>query len=96
MHLHMQAGVATHRALPDKADAQRAIRKATCHEPYIGHKQLMAYHLCLLEFGHRHQWMGEPGLLFHSACLRVPSNSCSVPQCPPPSPAQQNNSNIAH
>ncbi|KAL4858396.1 Glycosyltransferase family 92 protein [Chlorella vulgaris] len=54
---YIKAGVATHRALPEKADAQRAIRKATCHEPYIGHKQLMAYHLCLLEFGHRHQWM---------------------------------------
>jgi hypothetical protein len=54
----MQEGVVTHRVMPPSEEAQREVRRATCHEPHIKHRQLMAYHLCLYHHGHRHQWMG--------------------------------------
>ncbi|EFN58057.1 hypothetical protein CHLNCDRAFT_142313 [Chlorella variabilis] len=54
---YIEEGLVTHRMLKRVPEMQAEIREATCHEPYITHKQLMGYAYCLMDYGVRHQWM---------------------------------------
>lgn len=65
-------------------EMQAEIREATCHEPYITHKQLMGYAYCLMDYGVRHQWMGgQPaGVLIPAARQLLAQEGGSTSLCP--------------
>lgn len=58
----MQAGIVTHRYLGDLVEEQRSLAATTGQDCALQHHQLMAYALCLRDYGKQHRWLGEQGV----------------------------------
>jgi hypothetical protein len=87
--LALQEGLVTHRVLTNYTALELELREATCHIESPAFKQLIAYDLCLHNYGARHQFMG--GVVGrHARVVYRGRRACCA--CPPPPVALEHSS----
>ena len=58
LNVTVQAGIVTHRKMSQNTTLEhQLVKNGTCHDFDPDFAQLIAYDLCVLEYGHLHHWM---------------------------------------